>query len=427
MARNRIMKYARLRADLETLAQFGRDPGGGHTRQAYTIADIEARRWLAQQMVNAGLEVQLDPAANVIGRLPATVEKGEAAALLIGSHIDTVPNGGALDGALGVLAGLEVVRRLQDESAIRIRPLDIIAFEDEEGRFGAFTGSRVMMGELDPSQLAQMRDAGGVALGAALESVGLSIDEFPKALRSIERIAGYLELHIEQGPILERKGLGVGIVNAIAGQVRFSVRFDGRPDHAGSTPMSDRKDAFAAAALFATKLRQTVIDQGRDGAVMTIGIVKVEPGVGNIVPSHARLGLEIRDTDKARLGTLAAATEQEAETAAKAHNLIVRCRKLYQVDPVQMHPRLCEELKRSAQMLGLNFLVMPSPAGHDAQVVGRHAPSAMIFVPSKGGRSHCPEEATEWSDIEQGVDLLYEATVRLLRDSQSLATTESGN
>ena len=191
-----------------------------------------------------------------------------------------MPNGGALDGALGVLAGLEVARRLQDQPGIRFRPLDIVAFEDEEGRFGAFTGSRAMMGELDLPKLAQMRDAGGVTLRDALGSVALTIDELPKALRSREGIAGYLELHIEQGTILERSRASLGIVDTICGQVRFAVRFEGRADHAGSTPMRERQDAFAAAALFATNLRRAVIESGQDRAVMTIGIVKVEPGAG---------------------------------------------------------------------------------------------------------------------------------------------------
>lgn len=416
MTSNPVMKYPRLRADLDALAQFGRDPSGGLTRPAYTPVDMEARRWLASKMADAGLEAHIDSAANVTGRLPATATNGEVAALLIGSHIDTVPNGGALDGALGVLAGLEVARRLQDERVIRLRPLDIVAFEDEEGRFGAFTGSRAMLGELDSPKLAQMRDAGGVTLRDALESVDLAIDEVPRALRSREGIAGYLELHIEQGTILERKRVGLGIVDTICGQVRFSVRFEGRADHAGSTPMRERQDAFAAAALFATNLRQVVIESGQDRAVMTIGIVKVEPGAGNIVPSLARLGLEIRDTDKVRLETLAAATEREAETAAKTHNVAVKLRQTYRVEPVHMDLRLCDELKRAAHSLNLSFVVISSAAGHDAQVVGRHAPSAMIFVPSIGGRSHCPEEATEWNDIEQAVDLLYETTARLLRD-----------
>jgi hydantoinase/carbamoylase family amidase len=416
MTTNPAMKYPRLRADLDALAQFGRDPGGGITRPAYTPVDMEARRWLAGRMADAGLQPHIDSAANVTGRLPATSTNGEVAALLIGSHIDTVRNGGTLDGALGVLAGLEVARRLQDDPGIRLRPLDIIAFEDEEGRFGAFTGSRAMMGELDLPKLAQMRDAGGVTLRDALVSVDLAIDEVPKARRSHDEIAGYLELHIEQGTILERGRVSLGIVDTICGQVRFSVRFEGRADHAGSTPMRERQDAFAAAALFATNLRHAVIENGRDRAVMTIGIVKVEPGAGNIVPALVRLGLEIRDTDKARLEMLAAATEREAESAAKTHNVAVKLRQTYRVEPVHMDLRLCDELKRAAHALDLGFVAISSAAGHDAQVVGRHAPSAMIFVPSINGRSHCPEEATEWHDIEQAVDLLYETTARLLRD-----------
>lgn len=407
------MKYQRLYADLEALANIGRAPSGGQTRRAYSTLDLAARRWLGDRMAEGGLTVRLDAAANVIGLLPS-VGSNDGRAVVIGSHIDTVPNGGRLDGALGVLAGLEVTRRLQESNAIRKRPLEIIAFEDEEGRFGAFTGSRAMMGELDSERLSQMRDSSGISLAAALEEAGLSINEFPKAARSIDEIGAYLELHVEQGPVLERKRLSIGIVEAIAGQVRYSVRFEGRPDHAGSTPMDERKDAFAAAALFAVNLRERVIKEGGGRAVMTIGIVKVEPTAGNIVPALARLGLEMRDTDGGRLERLAALLLSEAEVAAAAHGVGVQARRIFSSEPVPMNDYLRATLTSAAQHFRYECMVMPSQAGHDAQVLGRHVPAAMIFVPSKGGRSHCPEEATDWSDIERGVDVLYEATARLL-------------
>ncbi|HUC61706.1 MAG TPA: Zn-dependent hydrolase [Alphaproteobacteria bacterium] len=420
------MKYSRLRDDLDALARFGAEPSGGNTRRAYTPADLDARRWLAERMAAAGLVARVDPAFNVIGRLPASVGTGEPAVLMLGSHIDTVPNGGPLDGTLGVLAGLEVARRLQDERANRARPLEIVAFEDEEGRFGAFTGSRAMMGFLDTAQLSRMRDTGGVTLADALSSAGLSIEALPNARRPVDEIAGYLELHIEQGPILERKGLPIGIIDAIAGQARFSIRFEGRPDHAGSTPMGDRQDAFAAAALFATSLRQVVVERGEGRAVMTIGIVKIEPGAGNVVPALARLGLEIRDTDGACLRALTDAVEREARNAAATHGLEVQCRRIYQSEPAAMDARLRGILNASAQALALPSQTMASAAGHDAQIIGRQIPSAMIFVPSKGGRSHCPEESTAWEDVEAGVDLLYEATRRLLEDPRFLSGARDG-
>ncbi|HZP78551.1 MAG TPA: Zn-dependent hydrolase [Pseudolabrys sp.] len=415
------MKYPRLRADLDALAQCGRDAAGGHNRPAFSAADIEGRRWLQRQMTAVGLDVRIDAAANVIGRLASNAGGNELPALMIGSHTDTVPNGGALDGALGVLAGLEVARRLQDEARPRLRPLEIVSFEDEEGRFSAFTGSRSMLEGIEPSKLEQMRDADGTQLDQAAKAVGFPINGFPAAKREKQSIAAYLELHIEQGSVLERKRLAVGIVDAIVGQGRFSIRFEGRADHAGSTPMTERKDAFAAAALFATNLREVVIAKGEGRAVMTIGVVKVEPGAGNVVPARARLALEIRDTDKARLEALIAATETEAQRAAALHGVTASCRQTYRIDPTPMDVTLRGELERAARDVGLDYLVMSSAAGHDAQIVGRHVPAGMIFVPSIGGRSHCPEEATEWSDIERGVDLLYETAARLLADREKLA------
>jgi N-carbamoyl-L-amino-acid hydrolase len=417
---HRVMKYPRLRADLDALAQYGRDAAGGHNRPAYSAADIEGRRWLCTQMAAAGLDARIDPAANVIGRLPGSADCGAVPALLIGSHTDTVPSGGRLDGALGVLAGLEVARRLQEEARVRLRPLEIVSFEDEEGRFGAFLGSRAMIEGVEPSKLEQMRDANGVTLSEAAQAAGFPVGGFAAAIRASNHIAGYLELHIEQSSVLERNGVAVGIVDAIAGQARFSIRYEGRADHAGSTSMAERKDAFAAAALFATRLREIVVERGEGRAVMTIGIVKVEPGAGNIVPARARLVLEIRDTDKTRLDLLIAAVEAEAQRAAAFHGVSVTTRQTYHIDPVAMDAALRGEVERSARTLGLDHLVMSSAAGHDAQIVGRHVPAAMIFVPSIGGRSHCPDEATEWRDIEKGVDLLYETAAGLLGNPNRL-------
>ena len=411
------MRYPDLHADIASLAEIGRDPKGGNTRRAYSAADFEARYWLVDRLEAAGLSARIDAAGNVIGRLDANIERnvvgGGPRTLAVGSHIDTVPNGGTLDGALGVLAGLAVAQRLVVDGGQRHLAYEILAFCDEEGCFSPYVGSRAMLGTLDLTRVPRMRDAQGNTLADAMRSAGLTADRLGDAARRPEEFAAYLELHIEQGPILERECMQIGIVTGIVGQVRLSVKFHGRPDHAGTTPMNCRRDAFAAAASFATDLRRVVVESG-GGAVMTIGIVEVQPGAGNVVPDFVRLGLEIRDIDGGRLARLAARAEREAAAAGACHDVRIEMRRIYEAAPVPLHENVRRIILEEAESLGFSRMELPSGAGHDAQIMAASVPSGMVFIPSKGGRSHCPEEETDWGDVENGVDVLYGAVLRLL-------------
>ena len=406
---------ARMIDDLEALKRFGPREGGGLLRPAYSDIDQQAHDWLLGRMREAGLQAGYDGAGNLIGRLPANAPDALPGALVIGSHIDTVPGGGWLDGSYGVLAGLEVARQLQQSNLPRRHALEVIAFRDEEGRFGPFTGSRAMAGTLDLAKLPGLRDQAGAMLAPLLPGLGLSAESFAAAARQPGEIAAYLELHIEQGPLLEAEGQRIGVVSAIVGQARFSIQFKGQPDHAGTTPMHLRRDAFAASAEFAARFRGMILEQGGGVAVGTIGIVRVEPNAGNVVPADVRLGLEIRDVDGPRLTRLAEQVERLAQQAVAGSGVTQSVRGIHRTEPAPMAPDFQQAIAAAAAAHGLGARVMPSGAGHDAQNFARLVPTGMIFVPSIGGRSHCPEEDTARADLDAGLTVLYDVAARYLR------------
>ncbi|MCR5942771.1 Zn-dependent hydrolase [Ochrobactrum sp. XJ1] len=394
------------REDFEALKEIGADSAGGWSRPAFSVADIEAHEWFLGKGREAGLTARYDTFGNAILRL----EGDDRPAILIGSHLDTVVNGGAFDGAIGVLAGLEILRRLRRDGSPGA-PVEVIAFRDEEGRFGPFTGSRAMAGLHTETGLAKARAADGQMLSAAVETAGFVLANAP---RDWSQVAAYLELHIEQGPVLEGAGIDLGIVTAIAGQERLSLKFTGQPDHAGTAPMDLRRDAFAGAARFAEAFRALVRSEGTS-LRGTIGVVKVEPNQGNVVPGEVTLGLEIRGTDKDLLASTRDRIEALAQTIADDEKLSLRTRRIYSDSPVPMAPALQQALHKAAADRQLKTVELPSGANHDAGIIGRLVPGAMLFVPSVGGRSHCPEEDTDLDMIDAAIDVLADA-VQALRN-----------
>jgi N-carbamoyl-L-amino-acid hydrolase len=398
----------RLRRDVEALAAIGRDPTGGISRPAWSPAHEEARAWLLAQLRAAGLDARVDPAGNVFGRL------GEGTpVVLTGSHIDTVPRGGPLDGALGVLAGLECLRAVAASGVRLPRALEVAAFTDEEGRFYGFFGSRALTGSLDRPLAERLTDPAGLALGEAMRRAGFDLARAPEARRDPREIAAYVELHIEQGPWLEAADVAIGIVEGIVGIRRFRLTFVGQPDHAGTTPMDRRKDAFLTAAEYATKSRELVVRDGQGRAVTTIGVVDVRPGVPNIVPERTALLQELRDPDPALLERLATRTLQAARRVARRRGLVLEVAHLMRAEPVRMSPRIQAAIETTAGGLGLSTRRMPSGAGHDAQVLAAVTDAGMIFVPSQGGRSHRPDEWTDWPAIERGANVLLGTLLQL--------------
>lgn len=404
------------RRDFVALAGIGTDPAGGWSRPAFSAADNAAHEWFLAQGRASELGASYDSFGNAILRLD-----GEGPAILIGSHLDTVTNGGAFDGAIGVLAGLEIARRIKAEGAPGA-PVEVIAFRDEEGRFGPFTGSRAMVGLHDGDALARARSLDGLALSEAIAQAGFRLGNAP---RDWSKVALWLELHIEQGPVLEEAGVSLGIVTSIVGQERLSLKFTGQPDHAGTAPMNLRRDAFAGAARFAVAFRQEVLAQRESDLRGTIGVVRVSPNQGNVVPGEVTLGLEIRSTSSATLARFRDNVMHLAKGIAAEDKLEVRIRNTYSDTPVPMAAWLQDAIALSANSLGHSTMKLPSGANHDSGIIGRIVPAAMLFVPSAGGRSHCPEEETDLGQIETAIDVLHR-TVAGLRRNMGRSANQAG-
>ena len=401
----------RLRGDFEALASIGATADGGLERTTFSDAHSKARAWFLDRARAAGLATHVDSAANHSAILPAG-EPG-ARTLLLGSHLDSVRRGGRYDGALGVLCALEVLRVIKDVGLELPITLEAIDFTDEEGTLTGTLGSWALAGQLTPEALAAPR-GGRDLLVSELERMELTEAGMLAAHRDPATLAGYLELHIEQGPVLERAGIDIGIVTGITGSSSFRLVFDGDARHAGTTPMDARRDAAVGAAAFVLGVRETVT---RDfpGCVATVGDITIEPGSFNIVPGRARLRLECRSLDAARLDELERALDDRARTEAEAFGLDVIVERVGRWEPASTDARIRSAFSAAAATLDLTTMELPSGAGHDAQVLAAITPSGMILVPSVGGISHDPAEYTAWEDCVNGANVLLGATVHLAR------------
>lgn len=403
----------RIKSDILALAEIGRNSGDhGIYRMAFTDADMEGKRWLTDQIEAAGLPHAWDGAANVSTKIQGTTDAPE---ILIGSHIDTVPCAGALDGTLGVIVGLECLRCLQESDATLDKTVELIAFSDEEGRFGGMFGSQSICGEMNPEKIATMSDMNGVKLEHELRRHGLDPFAALDAARDPESIEGYLELHIEQGPVLDRIGKPVGIVDEITGLFTWSVRLKGEANHAGTTPMDMRNDAFMGLADFAHEIPRILAENGGERSRATIGKAQILPGATNTVPGLVEFSLDVRDTSETILDELSTACRKALSAIARHRNLMFEFELKSYISPVRCSDKIIDTLTRQSQRLGLDCNSMPSGAAHDAQIMGRMVPVGMIFVPSKGGQSHSPAEWTAWSDIEAGANLMLNTLLALAR------------
>ncbi len=405
------ISLSRLRQDIESLARFGRTPTGGVTRPAWSPSHEEARAWLLGRMGEAGLATWVDPAGNIFGS-PGSSERRDLG-VLTGSHIDSVPEGGILDGALGVLAGLECLRTIREAGTPPPRPLTLVAWSDEEGRYGSLFGSKAFTGRLNPDELPKMAAPDGERLIDAMARAGFNALDAPKAACDPKALTAYVELHIEQGPHLEAHGIPIGIVTGIVGIRRNRVIFVGEPDHAGTTPMERRKDSFLAAAEYALKARDLVVRRGSGRSVTNFGVVDVKPGVANIVPAVSSLLQEIRELDEAILDRLERRSLSLARRIAKRRGLELDVVPISRNAPAQCAPRIQAAIEAASRALGLPFERVPSGAGHDAQNLASITEAGMIFIPSKGGRSHRPDEASDWEDIERGANVLLQTLLTL--------------
>ncbi|MFO7566239.1 MAG: Zn-dependent hydrolase [Enhygromyxa sp.] len=394
--------FPRLQADIEALAEIGRSPDRGITRRAFSTADMQARAWLRDRITAAKLELHQDGAANIHARLGWD---GKTPSVMIGSHIDTVPGGGPLDGALGVLVGLECLRRLAELGYVLDKPLESVAFSDEEGRFGGLFGSQAIAGMLSPGHIHQARDLDNVSLVEAMAAHGLDAMQALGARRRTDSLDAYVELHIEQGPVLDRRKAQIGVVEGITGLFKWEIRMIGTPNHAGTTPMDMRNDAFSGLVEFAAAIPRLLDENGSPQSRATIGRVELFPGAPNTVPGRASWSLDVRDPDPAVLREIARAMRRALSAIARRHGLMFEFEILSEVEPVACDAALIELIDRSAAELGIERVRMPSGAVHDAQIMAHVTRVGMIFVPSLQGRSHSSAEWTAWEDIEAGANV----------------------
>lgn len=409
------INFERLKANINELAQIGKQEDGGIYRMAFTPEEYESRAWLEHQLCQANIDCHWDGALNIIGRIAdATNEKQPA--ILIGSHIDTVPNAGALDGALGVLVGLECLTRIKEEKLTTKFPLELLAFSDEEGRFGGMFGSRAVSGQLNPGILEESIDLDGKALTDVLKALGHDPYQALDASRPTGTVKCYLELHIEQGPVLDVEDLSVGIVSDITGLFKWQVQLTGAANHAGTTPMDLRKDAFMGLADFAHEIPRIIDENGSEASRLTVGNATLYPGSANTVPGKVEFSIDARDVNPEVLKELKTACRKTLSAIARRRGLQFDFTEVSVIEPVACDDRIKKSIEKQAKQLNQRYKVMPSGAAHDAQMMAKIAPIGMIFVPSKNGISHSPHEWTDWHHIEQGANLMLNTLLELSQD-----------
>lgn len=401
----------RLLADLRALAEFGRCGSGVH-RPFLSAQDREARNWLLEKMRDAELDARIDGMGSVYGE-----SQGVERALLIGSHTDSVPRGGWLDGALGVIYGLEIARARSEAGEPGPLGVDVISFADEESAFLELAGSRSFCGSLPDADIDGARNREGVSLAAALAEAGWA--ERPRARLDVSRHVAYLEAHIEQGPRLEAEGRRIGVVTHIVGIRRLQVTFRGQADHAGTTPMPLRRDAGAALIDFCHDLRARLQKAAAAESVWNLGRVSFEPGAANVVPAEARVLIEYRDPSAAQLDRIEAEIASAVEAADGHAGVKATATPVAAVPPTPLDPTLAELIACAAQARGQQPLRMASGAGHDAMMLSPHLPSAMLFVPSIGGRSHDVAEDTAEADIILGAQVMADVVRELIPKTTS--------
>lgn len=400
----------RLKTTHDGLNAFGHDPlTGGFDRTGYSVSDMAARDWFEALLRHEGLRVTRDGVANIFGRYGPS----EGPSILVGSHIDTVPQGGAFDGSLGVAIALECIRAMKEAGLAPKTAVEVVGFAEEEGRFGGMLGSQALTGQVSPDWLATATDSDAISLKQAMADHDLDSSAALDSARSPESIRAFIELHIEQGPVLEKWKCAVGVVEAISGVSHLSVTLDGKANHSGTTPMEMRADAFAGLAEFATQIPAIIASFGTDQSRVTIGKVELQPNFPHTIPGKAVFSLITRDTDEVVQRRLLEAAQNRIAQSAKRHSLTVTFEEKSWLPPVQLDAALANRFAAKAKELGFSHIRMPSGAGHDAQTMQSLCPSALVFVPSRGGISHAPEEFTEWDQVVTGAQLVLATLVDL--------------
>ena len=388
------------------LAEFGKNPQGGASRVAYSDADKQGREYVLGLLRDAKLDVKIDAAGNLIGRRAGIASNVQP--MLIGSHIDTVPEGGNYDGVVGSMAAIEVAQILAENNVTTLHPLEVVIFQNEEG---GLIGSRAMDGELTEKEL-DLVSRSGKTIRDGIKFIGGDVAKLAEVRRQKGDIAAYLELHIEQGGILDTEKINIGVVEGIVGINWWDVTIEGFANHAGTTAMNNRQDALLAAAKFIEAVNRVVTSvPGRQ--VGTVGRINALPGAPNVIPGKVILSLELRDLDAAKINMLFEKVQAEAQKIAADSKTKFDFKEINVNIPAPTDPQIRSMISVAARELGLTTKLMPSGAGHDAQDMARLGPVGMIFVPSIGGISHSPREFSRPEDIANGANVLLHTLLKI--------------
>jgi N-carbamoyl-L-amino-acid hydrolase len=404
---NLIVNGKRIESRIFELAKFGVDEKGRGYRVAYTNGDVEGRAWFMDLMKKAGLNPTIDAAGNIIGK-----RKGKNPSLkpiAFGSHVDMVPDGGNYDGTLGSIGALEVIEILNENNFITEHPLEVIIFGNEEG---GTIGSKAMVGDITSDGLKQKSQM-GLTMAEGIKAIGGNPENIQSCIRKKGDIHAWVELHIEQGGILEKENLQIGVVEGIVGIVHWEVTVEGFANHAGATPMNMRQDALLAASQFIIAVNE-VTNSVKGSQVGTVGKIAIQPGAYNVIPGKVVLGLEIRDLDAAKIEMLFSEMEKRAAMIAKASKTKISFeRQANESKPALTDKKLQQVINTTAKSLGFSTRFMQSGAGHDSQHIASIAPAAMIFIPSVGGISHSPKEFSTATDMANGANVLLQTILTI--------------
>jgi len=406
------IRKERIQKDLEAINAFNATPGKGVTRYTFSKEHQGALSYVVEELRRIGVNYIFTLGGNLLGRLVGPEPSGPG--VMMGSHLDSVAEGGRFDGTAGVVAALEAARVIQEGELSHRLPIDLVVFAEEEGgRFGwGLLGSSAWSGRITAGQLAQIKDREGVSYLEAMERAGIKV--LDSSTLNPDSLKAMLELHIEQGSTLESRNAVLGVVEAIAGIKQVIVTIEGSADHAGTTPMNLRRDAMQGAARIIAAV-ETVARQEGEGGVATVGQVFCEPGQANVIPGLVRFSVDLRHSHEPQLKAMAAGVAYVAENVSKARNLRCRIEVKAEAEPVEMTPGICDLIEKVAREKGVEPVRMSSGAGHDTGIIAKISDAGMIFVPSQGGRSHCPEEFTKAEDIALGAEILLDTVIELAK------------
>lgn len=402
----------RIQIDIENLSKFNASPGKGLTRLSFTKEDRGAREYIKSQLKSAGLSVYEDAAGTVVGRIEGKLK--DAPCIMVGSHFDSVRNGGNFDGPAGVVTALEIARTIKENNIELNYPIEFVGLIEEEGsRFGGgLFGSRAMAGLVSRESLDEYKDDEGISIAQAMDDFGFNPDKIHEAKRDPKDLKAFLELHIEQGPILENNNMDIGIVEYIVGITQIEITFQGRADHAGTTPMDMRSDALDAASNLISNISGFARDAG-PSTVATVGILKLSPGSANIVPSQVTFTVDIRSDQEELIDGVVNKIKAKAEELSEDKGVGFSIEKKLSVNPIKLSDDIIQLFKTNCQSLNFTNQLMLSGAGHDAMIMASLTEVGLLFVPSLQGRSHCPEEWTDYDELHKGVEVIFQTILNL--------------